>query len=378
MSQSLLAPFEKFIEYVDSQEEAFSKEKRQEFMVKYNFLLKDGSPRLNAARAWFLDMKNLDFEGLTDFYKGWRAYPEYLILHNPKEKQWIAVKCSKRGNDVYWHRIKDRFAGIFQGADLRFFNPRDRGPKFTKAVFATLTFDTKLCSCQNSWKMEGRLYNRWITRLRREYGPIDVIRCFESYFNGYIHTHALLIFKDHEFRVFRHQGIEGSTWRIKEKAEFEKSWPSFVDVEACSSIQGVRTYITKYMTKGFYDHSQESLDRDMRGRTLALNWIFRKRSFSISKGLVESIRTLHNSNPVASKSSKSASEWECYGVLSGELMGFKHYAWYFEFDFHSLPNLAWRKLNQRMDSRLLDRFDQAPDLTDPAVPGPSEGVNCLF
>ena len=57
------------------------------------------------------------FEELQEFYEKWRDYAEYVVLQKQidslrvigeVEKKTIAIKCSKRGNDVYWWRVDKR------------------------------------------------------------------------------------------------------------------------------------------------------------------------------------------------------------------------------------------------------------------------------
>ena len=82
-------------------------------------------PRLNFARNYFLGFslgKDLDFEELKEFYRDWRDYDEYVVLQKQSdnlrnkgevEKETIAVKCAKRGNDVYWWRVWKRLKFLF-------------------------------------------------------------------------------------------------------------------------------------------------------------------------------------------------------------------------------------------------------------------------
>ena len=64
-------------------------------------------------------------------------------------------------------------------------------------------------------------------------------------------------------------------YRIEEKEEFERSYHSFVDVQAVRKMwKGVK-YITKYLSKTKYAVKSQTL-------TLALCWLFRKQSFAIS------------------------------------------------------------------------------------------------
>jgi len=88
-----------------------------------------------------------------------------------------------------------------------------------------------------------------------------------------------MIFHDYEFNVIEIRG----KYRILEKGAFEKSWHSFVDVQAIRKFrEGVR-YVTKYLTKMKTESKTQVL-------TLALCWLFRKRSFAISGDLYELIQ----------------------------------------------------------------------------------------
>jgi hypothetical protein len=88
----------------------------------------------------------------------------------------------------------------------------------------------------------------------------------------------LMIFHAYEFQVT----VTNGKCRILEKEAFEKSGHSFVDVQAVRKFrEGVR-YVPKYLTKTKNDSKTQVL-------TLALCWLFRKRSFAISGDMQEVI-----------------------------------------------------------------------------------------
>jgi len=75
----------------------------------------------------------------------------------------FAVKCAKRGNDVYRWRVSRRFKGLSSMAEeIVFFNPKDRGVKKTRALFVTLTYDTKRCDFKDAWRNIGIEFNRFM------------------------------------------------------------------------------------------------------------------------------------------------------------------------------------------------------------------------
>ncbi|MBA7694599.1 hypothetical protein ES703_103212 [subsurface metagenome] len=112
----------------------------------------EGSPgktRLGPVRA---NMENTGIDGatlinyLSSTFLGWVNQPEYLVMgkYDPFQgyTRFVAVKASKRGNDVYSKRIKDRLSPLMELPDIRFFNWKDRSKRHkTRALFATLTYD---------------------------------------------------------------------------------------------------------------------------------------------------------------------------------------------------------------------------------------------
>jgi hypothetical protein len=319
-------------------------------------LLKNGKPRLECARFYFLALRDLDFKGLRDYYETWRSLTEFLVLHRHEsgieKKKTIAVKCSKRGNDVYWRRVEQRLRVIKDVEDVEFFNKKTRELTQSRAVFVTLTYDTKLSSVQDAWIQEGISWNRWISNLRDKFGEISYIRCFESFVNGYPHIHALLVFKDHEFNVFRQysKAEKKLVFRIQEKAIFESSWDSNVDVRACASLRSASLYITKYLTKGFYESSDEALDKSLRGLTLSMNWIFHKKSFAVSKDLLDLILSLRNSKPKPAQfdlfGEKHPSIWQFIGIKTIHELKSEYPDLNFDRSWKvELPYCAWDPLN---------------------------------
>jgi len=223
----------------------------------------------------------------------------YKIL-NPKGKESFksevfAVKCSKRGNDVYRYRVYRRFKGLASLAEKTvFFNPRDRNQnKKTRALFVTLTYDTKLCTFNDAWQNIGVEFNRFMSQVRKKFGKVSCCRVFEAYANGHPHIHCILLFEEKEFNVFRDKKWQ---FRIKEKEVIASGWHSHTNVKAMSSLGRGFAYLKKYLLK-----SIDSENKDLKAlKTLALGWLFNKRAFSVSgkfrQALTDLIKTKHNSN----------------------------------------------------------------------------------
>ena len=238
------------------------------------------------ARSYFLGYsdRDPDLEGLEKFYVEWRDYNEYMVVQKQTDnlktkgeidRETIAVKCSKRGNDVYWWRVWKRIKKLYDLKAQTLFDPHSN-IKVSNVLFATLTYDVKQSSISKAWETEGDDFNTWIRKLRKKFGRISYFRSLEASKKGFPHIHIMMIFHDYDFKVI---DINGK-YRILEKEEFEKSWHSFVDVQAIRKFrEGVR-YVTKYLTKTKNDSKTQVI-------TLALCWLFRKRSFAISGDMQE-------------------------------------------------------------------------------------------
>ena len=171
-------------------------------------------PRLNFARNYFLEFsldKDLNFEELKEFYRNWRDYDEYVVLQKQSdnmrnkgevEKETIAFKCAKRGNDVYWWRVGKRLKFLHNLKDRTLFDPHGN-VKLSNILFVTLTCDTKQFMIQEVWETIGLDFNNWIRNLRKKYGRISYLRCWEPSKRGYPHVHILMIVHDSSSRLLR-------------------------------------------------------------------------------------------------------------------------------------------------------------------------------
>ena len=255
----------------------------------------------------------------------------------------FAVKCAKRGNDVYKSRVKKRFTGLVSRTqDLVFFNPKDRTlQKQTSALWVTLTYDTKLCSYQEAWKQIGVEFNAFMSHIRRNFGKVSCCRVFESFENGYPHIHCILLFEEYRFGAFRDSKGQ---FRVKEKDTISEGWHSNVDVKAMSSLAGGFSYLKKYLLKGI------DLERaDSKGlKTLALCWVFRKRAFAVSgqfrQALNDLINDLHNSNKTLAQVTLFGElipeeQYHLLGFVTGSDLHIEQNTWFFKLNAEQLSLL---------------------------------------
>jgi len=255
-----------------------------------------------------------------------------LTVKFPVESDYFAIKSSKRGNDVYRQRVYSRFKGLASFVKkLVFFYPKDsEEEKKTRALFVTLTYDTKLCSFGDAWKNIGVEFNRFMSNVRKNFGKVSSCRVFESFENGYPYIHCILLFKEIEFEVFRDKK---RYFRVKEKEIIAKGWHSYVDVKAMSSLGDGFRYLKKYLLKSIDKENKDSKAL----KTLALGWLFNKRAFSVSgkfkQLLTDLIKTKHNSNHKTQQitlDGEIVQEYRYYvlGFVPADVVRLKKDAWF--------------------------------------------------
>lgn len=286
-------------------------------------------PSLSESRAE-LSRGDLSLSSICNSYVRWVSSKKYMVLDsvsyeyvrffdhvnkksgvycNPHLVESFAVECSKRGNDVYRERVDSRFTAFCRQIPNTVFFETHQFIKKTRALFLTLTYDTKICSFVDAWLRIGAEFNRFMARLRKKYGRVSIVRVFEAFENGHPHIHCVAIFEDFEFDVELRREFRNGKWRdfwrpvkeenlemSQEEYDINEMWHSRVDVQCMPSLSDGISYLRKYLTKCI-DFSNS----DSKGvKTLALLWLFRKRSFSISGTFLYRLHALiqlmHNSN----------------------------------------------------------------------------------
>lgn len=302
-------------------------------------------------------------EDVTDLFTSWLDEDTYLLMEEREEfddytkddkTDRYGVKASKRGNSVYRERTLERFEEI-RGVlpDAQFFNPKEKHDvKRTPAFFVTLTYDTDHKDLVRAWDDVGEDYNRFRSRLQREFATrcervgerghriedcetcedarIRQVRVFEGREDGYPAPHALIVF-DEDFPVHYHSRSE--SWRMSyaTKERIGDAWDAgFVDVKAVHSLGGNLSsedaeplevienpdgasavasdggdrrggavdYMLKYLRKTLSSAQGETDETHL--RTLAMSWLTEKRMFSASSEWDEVMTDtyLPDSNPL--------------------------------------------------------------------------------
>jgi hypothetical protein len=303
-----------------------------------------------------------DPQDIVRKYEAWVNEDRYMVMahereawvSDPGEWEHIAVKCAKRGNDVYVSRVESRLRGI--GRNVPNIQHNFYENPFTSMLSVCLTYDIKLCSFPEAWQRIGEEFNCYRANLRKKYGKFSVMRTWESYENGYPHVHAILVFEEKRFRVFPsyEQDKNGElkpVWRISEKEEFEPYWHSWQDIKAVYNVRGGLNYLTKYILKcAQYSHD------DLKAKlTIAMCWVFRKKAFYVSgqfrKALSDLITSLCSSKTRKTQVNLFGSElksnpWKVLGFIGASLLDFDVEIWTFRITSEDMQKVfsEWEKI----------------------------------
>jgi hypothetical protein len=298
-----------------------------------------GVLRLAPARRFFLPLTQEKLPLLMEVYEAWRDYHEYMVLAGSNretgEKAFVAVKCSKRGNDIYARRMKERLDFLEQLSDVEFFDNVD----FTKQAYArsnllwvTLTWDSNFCSLDEAWRMSYYYLHKFKANLENRFGKVEWLVFPQPFPDregkafGYPHFHILLLFKEASFNAFPHMELDedGKTvmrFRVREKREIEVQgkWHSFVDVQAISSPRKAAAYCKRYAMNECYGSGEKAT------LTCAVNWLYRKQGYSLTHHFREDLHEFIVSMQLRKTVQVGLDgevaypvwEWEFIGVRSG-------------------------------------------------------------
>jgi len=245
-------------------------------------------------------------------YQRWVNTPSYIVLteadHDRPVREltsgswpsvrptryWVNyffVKASKRGNDVYRLKVSRRFSPLFEKCkvlkNVDFIDSGKDRYVDSHLLFFTLTYNPKICSKSNAWLNVGSELNLFFSNLKKRYGRIKCIRCFEAFRkNGYPHIHLIVEFLDHDFRLSRYRFKKGKRsgnvgYIIASKDEelyINSLWHSFASCEGVKNA-GAVGYILKYITKEMYISDNYN--------TVSHLWLYHKQSYSVSKDFLD-------------------------------------------------------------------------------------------
>jgi len=289
----------------------------------------------------------IPMEDIIQAYTSWVQEDKYMIMERDKpvwdaphsatmfERETIAVKCAKRGNDVYSRRVLSKF-GMFEvllkDLNLAYF---DKGKMRTQVLFLTLTYNTGLRSQHQAWKTLAKFYNLFMSKMRRVFGSISSARTFESFENGYPHVHAVLLFNDFSFVVREYINKKGRKVLLIDddiKDCISAMWHSNVDVKGVGNVSESINYLKKYISKcANFDAT------DSKGiKTLAQCWAYRKRAYCLAgifrMRMSDLISHMQNSNSkilqlTLQNEKLEENRWHCLGFVSIEALSVEPFVW---------------------------------------------------
>lgn len=263
------------------------------------------------ARDYFFPLSQDKLDLLGKVFEAWRDFDEYMLLMGMNtqtgEKTRLAVKCSKRGNDVYAKRLETRLNFLHNVKEVQFFEPSDFDTsRHVKAnlLWITLTWNPRLYTLQEAWECSYRELHKFKANMENEYGKLEWLTFVQPFPDsegkayGYPHFHILVLFKEDSFNAFPSlekdkDGRLVLRYRIQEKRELEHQgkWKAWIDVQAISSTKGAVAYCKKYAEGNCYGSSDKAT------LTGAVTWLLRKKSFTLTHGfqkaLGDLIETLH-------------------------------------------------------------------------------------
>lgn len=245
---------------------------------------------------------------LVESYLTWLDRPVYIVLKDKFEKgRYKCFRGAKRGDSFYCHKTLnrwDKLADEIQDSDYHV------GHSMTGAVWVTLTYADQQ---ERNWLSIAADFNRFMARLRKRYGKIDVVRVWESHKSGLPHAHSILLFREKRFRTFLYNDV----YRLESKDELAECWSyGNTDWQGVYNLRGMLGYLKKYMRK-FLSHDVPHATRNM-----AKLWVYRKRTFSVSQRLDEAMSNSNrsllrkNENHLLDGQLAPAESWEVCCVVA--------------------------------------------------------------
>jgi hypothetical protein len=285
-----------------------------------------------------VNQHGFDLDTVILHYQAWKALPFIVVVSGWNEStsdyDYAWFRSPKRGDWRYARRVERRFDLFSESIpEVKFFPYGVHGHIETSCLLLTLTYDRSF-GCENAWRSIGKDVNLLLSDLRRKYSSkeskchIKTVHVWESHEDGFPHVHLVALFSNHVFGGFSHSVVKGSRkgkldYLIDEVKVFEGYWKrGFVKVLAMSSVQSGFKYLKKYLTKSVLVSDLDSKTV----KTSACCWLFRKRSYGISRSWGS---TLNLIRPLYTNSNRKIPFWACLdgsrihiGVQKWRLNGF--------------------------------------------------------
>ncbi|MCK5015580.1 MAG: hypothetical protein KAS32_00795 [Candidatus Peribacteraceae bacterium] len=279
-------------------------------------------PSLTKAQDVFSKMKFGRLRFAAHSYLNW-VHDEKQMLFKTGENEVLLIPCKKRGNEPYRRHIESKLDSlekqVFSSLGTLYKYRRDEG---VGALFVTLTYAESYGL--DAWDRVGTDYNLFITKFKKKFGSCHVIRVWEAMKNGRPHIHVL-IFLEKRIGAYENKGkiwFNHSPWHI-----LQGLWShGFAKFDVVRNPAGSYRYLLKYITKAQAVSEMVGIDVILEKwelgafltsaentklksvLTTALSWIFRRRQYSFSRGLLNLIQRR--------KTNSNARDLEFLGIIS--------------------------------------------------------------
>lgn len=226
---------------------------------------------------------------VVDCYRCWLSWVFYVICvrfnFSKGDFEYAMFRGLKRGDDRYGFLTCLKFEHLARfGRDLVYFGFGSHGYVKGSGLHVVLEYDANVIDLCDAWLNVGSDFNRFISRVRKLFGKVSVVRVWESHESGYPHVHAILIFHSYVFSGYSSRRRGRLVYRVfgVDYKSLKDCWiHGFSDIEMVSSFSGGVNYLSKCLVK-----STSAKIAGVKGiRGLAMCWVFRKRSFSVSGSL---------------------------------------------------------------------------------------------
>lgn len=249
------------------------------------------------------DHREIVLNEAVTLVNNWRYNDMWLCFKredlSTKKVDYVYSKASKRGNDVYRWRVKNRHKVILdfceENSDINYVISDDDLGFSSSVLKFTLTADPKRFNLRDFNRSECSYYlDLFIKRLRNKYHLVLVspARSFEVSENGYLHVNVIVYFPKMKFPIYLHKSKktkDNYSWRLRDyplKNEISAMWEcGFVDIRAVSDTHDLLEYCLKYHIKYFNKPEYKK----KQSFTLSVLSLYNKRSISIPDKFVKPI-----------------------------------------------------------------------------------------
>ena len=168
----------------------------------------------------------IDINEVVSRYRGWLSWIFYVLCYRFNyqtcDHDFMAFRGLKRGDSRYSEMVCHKFDLLIDsGRHLKFFGYGSHGRVRGSGLHMVLEYDANSIGLLEAWLAVSADFNRFMSRIRKRFGKVSVVRVWESHESGYPHVHVLLIFHSYVFDGYssRRRGnliyrVFGSNYRL--------------------------------------------------------------------------------------------------------------------------------------------------------------------